>query len=125
MAQPLTTSRDGTPAPGTAAARPRWPRRRHEAGCPINPCRCLARAPLGELERTRRKLAQARWERDRWQRRYLIMTGRFHALERRRGWTEQYVGFRVEYRIRGWWRGVKRHARIARRTVGWSRSSGR
>lgn len=100
--QPLVT-KDGSPPPGTRAARPRYPRGGYFAG------------RLSRVERLERQLASVRWQRDRWQRRYQFARRDIARLEARRTWVERYVGFRVEYRIRGWWRGLRRRYRVARR----------
>lgn len=69
-------------------------------------------------DRLVRKLAVARWERDRWQRRYRYARQRITRLEERRAWAERYIGFRVEYRLRGWRRGLKRRYRVLRHKLG-------
>lgn len=75
------------------------------------------RRPLTREERLERKLEDCRARRDQWQRRYRFMVDRCHALERRRSWVERYVGFRVEYRLRGWARRWRRYRRIMARAL--------
>lgn len=84
----------GKPAPGTLRSRPRYA---------VEP----DRGPLTREERLTRQLAMARWQRGRWQRRCIFARQRVEALERRRAWAERYVGFRIEY----WLRGAVRRAR--------------
>ncbi len=93
------------PKPGTFAARPWFGGTPELAG------------KLTREDKLERKLANVRWQRDRWQRRHGEAVKRLRALEERRGWVEQYVGFRVEYRLRGWWRRLKRHYRIMQKKL--------
>lgn len=92
--------------PGSRAARPRYPSGPEHAGT------------VDEVERLRRKLDMARWERDRWRRRCLVARGRVARLERRRAWAEAYLGFRLEYRLRGLLRRWRRWRRAAWRKAG-------
>lgn len=96
---------DGSPAPGTRDARPRYRKQPELKG------------KLTREQKLERQLARARWERDRWQRRYRLATKRTAALEARRSWVEGYLGFRVEYAFRGRWRGFKRRLRGLRRKL--------
>lgn len=67
--------------------------------------------PLTEVERLERKLARARAQRNTRTGQYQRAVRQIHALERRRAWVESYLGFRVEYRLRGIYRRVRRIVR--------------
>jgi hypothetical protein len=76
------------------------------------------RGRITREQRLERQLAMTRWERDRWQRRCQFARARVARLEARRAWAERYIGFRVEYRLRGYWRGLKRRSRNLARRLG-------
>ena len=101
----LTSRPRRQPKPGTFAARPWFGGTPELAG------------KLTREDKLERKLANVRWQRDRWQRRHTAAVKRLQALEERRTWVEGYIGFRVEYRLRGYWRRLKRYYRVARRKL--------
>lgn len=68
---------------------------------------------LTREQRLERKLRKARRDRDRWQARYRHVAGICKGLQRRRSWVESYVGFRIEYRLRGGLRRLRRYRRWA------------
>ena len=71
----------------------------------------ISRNPLPPEERLRRKLDKARARRDQWQRKYLAAHAERMALRARREWVETYLGFRIEYRLRGTARRLRRWRR--------------
>lgn len=68
---------------------------------------------LTREQRLERKLDRARAERDQWQARYRHVVMICRGLQRRRAWAEGYVGFRMEYRLRGGLRRLRRYRRWA------------
>lgn len=70
---------------------------------------------LSREQRLARQVAKLKAQRDRRTRHRFHLDDRIRALERRRAWVEGYLGFRVEYRIRGYWRRAKRRWRSLRR----------
>jgi hypothetical protein len=87
---------------------------------PGHPGRCDRWFPKEKLtreQRLARELAKLKAQRDTRTRHRAALKRRIADLERRRAWVERYIGFRIEYRLRGYWRGTRRRARVAWRRL--------
>ena len=79
--------------------------------------RWFPKQKLTREQRLAREVAKLKAQRDRRTRHRFALDERIRGLERRRAWVERYIGFRIEYRIRGEWRGIRRRARLVWRRI--------